>query len=47
MLVGRDKQSEGKKSLNQGQTLATTLTCLISRAYTVPTQTKNGLQPKP
>jgi len=22
------------------------LICLISRAYTVPTQTKNGLQPK-
>jgi len=23
------------------------LICLISRAYTVPTQTKNGLRPKP
>jgi len=38
MLVGRYKQSEGKKALNQGQTLATTphlfdLSCLHC-AYT-------------
>jgi hypothetical protein len=35
MLVDRYKQSEGKKALNQMQTLAPVLA-----------QTKNGLQPK-
>jgi len=36
MLVGGYKQSEGKKSLKLGQTLAPVLA-----------QTKNGLRPKP
>ena len=50
-LAERDEQCKGIYERGKDQKQATaepakTLICLISRAYIVPTQIKNGLQPK-